>query len=104
MNVFATDHPLVREPSPALLRFQKWLLRGFLTVLIGYPVYLLCLGPYSAVIGTGRFDFLPQIVRDAPFYPAVPVFFVPGLRSTYNDYLHWWYRDPNEADSPTGWY
>jgi hypothetical protein len=104
MNVFATDHPLVREPSPALLRFQKWLLRGFLTFLVGYPLWLLLLGPYSAVIGTGRFDFLPQAVRDIPFYPAVPVYCIPGLRSTYDDYLHWWYRDPNEADPETGWY
>jgi hypothetical protein len=66
MNVFATDHPLMREPSPALLRFQKRLLRGFLAILIGYPICLLFLGPYSAIIGTGRFDFLPQVtVRGA---------------------------------------
>ena len=72
--------------------------------LVGYPLWLALLGPYSAVIGTGRFDFLPQVVRDIPFYPVVPVYCVPRLRSSYDDYLHWWYRDPNEADPETGWY
>nr|AAS92955.1 hypothetical protein [uncultured bacterium] len=104
MNPFTTGHPLTRDPSPALMRLQKWIPRGFLTFLVSYPVYLLFLGPYSAVIGTSRFDFLPQIVRDIPFYPAAPVYCVPGLRSTYDNYLHRWYRDPNEADPETGWY
>jgi hypothetical protein len=104
MKVFTTDHPLVSKPSPALLRLQRRLLRGFWAVLVGYPLYLLLVGPYSALNGTGRLDFLPQAVRDAPFYPAAPVYLVPGLRSTYDDHLHWWYRDPNEADPETGWY
>ena len=78
--------------------------RVILAALVGYPLYLLLVGPYSALNGTGRLDFLPQTVRESPFYPAVPVYFVPGLRSTYDNYLHWWYRDPNEADRETGWH
>jgi|ERR1017187_4163089 hypothetical protein len=104
MNVFTTDHPLTTGPSPSLLRLQRRLLRGFLVVLVGYPLCLLLIGPYSALNGTGWLEFLPQVVRDAPFYSAVPVYCIPGLRSKYDDYLHWWYRDPNEADPPTGWH
>jgi hypothetical protein len=104
MNVFPTDHPLVSEPSRALLRLPRRLLSGFLAVLVGYPLYLLLVGPDPAWNGTRRLDFLPQVLRDAPFYPAAPVCLVHGLRRTYDDYLHWWDRHPNKADPETGWY
>lgn len=81
---------------------RRRLLRALRALLSGYLGYLLLLGPYLAIIGTGRFDFLPPIVRDAPFYPAAPVYLVPGLRHVYDGYLQFWYFDPNEADSPTG--
>ena len=104
MNAFTTDHPMMSGPSPAFLRWQRRLLRASLILLLSFPIYLLLLGPYSALSGTGRLDFLPQQIRDALFFPAAPVYLVPGLRSTYDDYLHRWYRDPNEADPETGWY
>jgi len=93
----------VKELSPAFLRIQRRLRKTFVALLIGYPFYLLLLGPYWAIMGKGRFDSLPQVLREAPLYPALPVYLLPGLRSTYDDYLHWWYRDPNEADPETGW-
>ena len=65
MNVFATDHPMVSEASPALLRFQKRLLRGLLIVLLAYPLYLALLGPLWALDGRGTLDFVPDdIERD----------------------------------------
>jgi hypothetical protein len=84
-------------------RIRRQLFGSFLSVLIGYPIYLLLVGPYSALNGSGRLDLLPEAVRDAPYYPAAPVYFVPVLRTAFDDYLHWWYLDPNEADRPTGW-
>ena len=95
---------MMRPPSAVFLRWQRRLLRASLVLLIGYPVYLLLLGPYSALNGTDRLNFLPQQIREALFLPAAPVYLIPGLRSTYDDYLHRWYRDPNEADPETGWY
>ncbi len=103
MNVFTTDHPMVREPSPALLRLQRRLLKAFLGVLLGYPLYLFLLGPFWELNGTGRLDFLPQIIRGACFLPSAPVYLFPGLRGDYYDYLDWWYHDPTAADPETGW-
>ena len=74
-----------------------------MAVLLGYPIYLFLLGPYHAALGTGRLDALPQYLRDSPFYPAVPIYSVPGLRHIYDGYLTLWYQDPNRADMPTGW-
>jgi hypothetical protein len=68
-----------------------------------YPIHLILLGPYWRLSATGRLDFLPHPLQEALFYPAAPVYFIPGVRSTYDDYLHFWYQDPNEADPPTGW-
>ena len=104
MNVFTTDHPLASEPSPALLRYQRRLLRGCLAVIIAYPIYLLLLGPYWALLGPGRLDFLPQTVRSVPLYPAMPGSLLPALWRPYEGYLNWWYCDPNAADPETGSY
>jgi hypothetical protein len=103
MNVFATDHPMWQEPSPAFLRLQKRLLRVFVIVLIGYPLYLLLLGPLYALNGHGAFNYLPKQMREAFMLPAAPVYAVPGLRGSYDDYLNWWYDDPNAVPPETGW-
>jgi hypothetical protein len=74
-----------------------------MAVLLAYPLYLILLGPYYALLGTGRLDALPKYARDTPFYPAVPISWVPGLRNLYDEYLTLWYQDPNAPDMPTGW-
>ncbi len=104
MNVFTTDHPMVRELSPAVLRLKKRLLKGFLIALLCYPLYLLLLGPLYALNGHGAFNFLPQSLQEAFMLPAAPIYAVPGLRSSYDDYLNWWHDDPNSPDRETGWW
>jgi hypothetical protein len=103
VNIFTTDHPMMSEPSPAFLRLQRRLWKGFLILAIGYPVYLILLGSLYSLNGHGVFNFLPQPMREAFMLPAAPVYVVPGLRSSYDDYLNWWYVDPNAADRETGW-
>ena len=103
MNVFTTDHPMVTEPSPALLRFQRRLLTGFFAVLFGYPFYLLLLGPYWALDGRGALDFIPSCVRQCCYLPALPIGAIPHVRGRFLDYLDWWYLDPNGGDRETGW-
>src|SRR4051812_13258923 len=103
MNIFTTDHPMVLEPSAFRRRVQRWLSLGVLFSALSYPVYLFLLGPLYAATGSGLFDFLPQSVRDAWFAPAAPVYCVPGVRNLYDDYLAWWYNDPNAPDRETGW-
>ena len=72
-------------------------------MIIGYPGYLLLLGPLYALNGHGAFNFIPLPVREACMLPATPVMLIPGLRSSYDDYLTWWYEDPNAPDRETGW-
>ena len=103
MNPFTTDHPMNSEPSPAARRWEKRLWRGFLIVMIGYHGYLLLLGPLYALNGHGAFNFIPIPVREACMLPAAPVMMIPGLRSSYDYYLTWWYDDPNAPDRETGW-
>ena len=85
---------MVREPSPALLRLQRRLLKGFLLLVVGYPLYLLLLGPFCA-LGEGVFDFVPQRALIALILPAAPVCMIPGLRSSSEDYLTWWHDAQN---------
>ena len=94
---------MMKEPSPASLRFRRRLLKGLLFIVLGYPLYLLLLGPLYALNGHGVFNFFPQPVREAFMLPAAPVYMIPGLRSSSDDYLTWWYDDPNTADRETGW-
>ena len=103
MNVFATDHPMVSEPSPALVHFQRRLLRGFWFVAVGYPLYLLMIGPYWALEGSGALDFIPRPVREVCYLPTAPIWGIPHVRGRFQDYLEWWYLDPNGADRETGW-
>jgi len=103
MNVFTTGHPMVTEPSPALLRFQRRLLKGFLGVLLGYPLYLLLLGPFYALDGPGDLDFIPSCVRQCCYLPALPLASIPHVRGRFLDYLEWWHPDPHGVDRETGW-
>ena len=79
------------------------LLRGFLTVSLGYPLYLLLLGPFWALDGPGLLDSAPERVRQLCYLPSAPVWLVPHLPGRYADYFDWWYLDPNAADRETGW-
>jgi hypothetical protein len=56
MNVFIADHPLVRDSSPALLRLQRRLLRGFLAVLMGCTLVEQSPGPDVVKLLTVNFD------------------------------------------------
>ena len=103
MNVFTTDHPMVTEPSAALLRFQRRLLRAFVAVLCGYPLCLLLLGPYWSLEGRGALDFIPSSIRLCFYLPSAPLWAIPHVRGRFQDYLDWWYLDPNSADRETGW-
>ena len=103
MNVFTTDHAMMSEPSPRLLRVERRLRKGFLLLLVGYPVYLLLVGPYWAMDGRGALDFLPRAVRDVFYLPTAPIWAVPHVRGRFQDYLDWWYLDPDGADRETGW-
>ena len=91
MNVFTTDHPMVKDPSPAAVRFQK---RLFMLVL-GYVGYLLALGPFFALAENGDLEFVPTPIVDAAFVPVMPVALVPGIRDGYVSYLGWWYDPQN---------
>jgi hypothetical protein len=103
MNVFTTDHPLMTDASPALLRLQRRMLRGFLAVLLGYPLYLLALGPFWALDGRGDLDFIPNQIRQCCYLPTAPIWVIPHVRGRFQDYLDWWYLDPKAADRETGW-
>ena len=59
-----------------------------MAVLLGYPLYLVLLGPYYALLETGRLDALPKFARNTPFYPAVPIYRIPGLRHFYGRLPH----------------
>jgi hypothetical protein len=100
MNVFVADHPMTTQPPS---RFIRRLWRWFLIGAIGYPVYLLLLGPYWAIEGRGNLNFIPNSVRQVFYLPGVPVWMIPHLRGRYADYIDWWYLDPNAADRETGW-
>ena len=82
---------------------QRRLLRSFLVALIGYPLYLLLLGPYWALDGRGNLEFVPSRVREICYWPSAPIWMVPHVRGRLADYLDWWYLDPNSADRETGW-
>ena len=99
MNLFTTDHPLVTERSPAKRRFRKCPA----ATLVGYPLYLLLLGPYWAMDGRGLLDFIPSNVREACYWPSAPLWAIPHLRGRLADYLDWWYLDPSAPDRETGW-
>lgn len=89
--------------SARKLPIQNPVLRGFTFATAAYCVYLILLGPYLSLLESGRLDTLPRAIRDAPFYPAAPIYHIPIVRSLYDDYLQLWFSDPNEADPPTGW-
>jgi hypothetical protein len=69
-----------------------------------YGIYLVLLGPFYACVGDGPLSSMPRSASELIFLPAMPVYSVPLVRSLYDDYLEWWYVDPNAADRPTGWF
>lgn len=82
--------------------FHSW--SRYMAVASGtYLLYLLILGPFWALSGRGLLDIVPQSIQDACWWPAIPVYTIPGLRHLHADYIDWWYLDPNAADMPTGW-
>ena len=95
MNVFVTDHPLTSEPY----RFGWRGLRRLLFAALVWPAYLLLLGPFYALDGRGYFDFLPDGVRTVFYVPAIPFYEVFGPNNPYDDYLTFWYDDPNAAET-----
>jgi hypothetical protein len=68
-----------------------------------YGFYLAALGPFSALEGNGSLDAIPPALREACWYPSVPIWMVRGVRRSYANYLDWWYRDPNTPDPPLDW-
>ena len=94
---------MTRDPSPAALRFQKRLLKGFFIVLLSYPICLLLVGPYWALEGRGALNCIPEGIRSVGYLPMGLVWLIPHARGRYQDYLDWWYLDPNAADRETGW-
>ena len=86
----------------SLEMFQRTM--RYLMVVAGvYLLYLVMLGPFWALDGRGHLDVVPIVFRNAIWWPAMPVYAVPGLRHVHADYIDWWYLDPNAADRPTGW-
>jgi hypothetical protein len=77
------------------------LVRGFLFLFLGYPAYLLLLGPFSALDDRGVFNFVPKRVRLICYAPTYPIWCVPHLRGSYAGYLDWWNPDPNGPDAET---
>jgi hypothetical protein len=100
------DDPSEFGPSePDRLDTLVGLFTAGLALIAGcYGLYLALLGPFYALVGDGALSSMPHSVSDIIFLPADPVYRVPIIRSLYDDYLNWWYVDPNMADRPTGWF
>ena len=95
---------MVLDASPALVRIQRKLLKAFLILLFGYPIYLLLIGgPVWALEGRGILNFVPEPVRKVCYIPTAPICLIPHLRGRYADYMDWWYLDPDAGDRETGW-
>lgn len=76
-------------------RVRRWLL----LLALAYPAYLLFLGPFYALDGRGCFDFAPACIRTAFYFPCAPFYWTMGSHNPYDDYLTWWYDDPNAAET-----
>jgi hypothetical protein len=48
--------------------------------------------------GRGFLDFAPEQIRNVLYLPAMPFCFL-GPHNPYDDYLTWWYDDPNEVET-----
>ncbi|HVV70958.1 MAG TPA: hypothetical protein VHI52_05580 [Verrucomicrobiae bacterium] len=95
MNAFVTDHPLVSQPFRLSKRVRRWLLFS----VVGYPVYLLLLGPFYALDGHGCFAFASERVRETFYLPALPLYAAFGPYNFYDRYLSIWWQDPNAAET-----
>ncbi|MDB6064012.1 MAG: hypothetical protein JWR26_220 [Pedosphaera sp.] len=83
------------EPFRFSRRARKW----FLVTVLAYPVALILLGPFYALDGRGYLNFVPEGVRNVFYLPALPFYLTMGPRNPYDDYLSWWYEDPNAAET-----
>jgi hypothetical protein len=95
MNVFITDHPMVQQHR----RDLSWIWRLVWKSAVVYVLYLILFGPIYALMGRGWLDFLPELIRNSYFLPAAPIYFVLGMHNPYDDYLPWWYDDPNAPET-----
>lgn len=102
MNLFEAEHPLANE-RPSRHRKKRHFLKRFAVVLVIYLVYLLCLGPLYALNDRGSFEYIPVRLREAFILPAAPFMLTPGLRNNFDNYLNWWFEDPNAIPRETGW-
>jgi hypothetical protein len=64
---------------------------------LAYPAYLLLLGPFYALDGRGYLGFVPERIRTGLYLPAAPFYLAMGPRNPYDNYLTFWYDDPNAA-------
>jgi hypothetical protein len=95
---FCEDHPITAELSTRALGWGTAGLEGIADSALQLSSLLDIARSILAVKSTRPTRFPSAPLRDAVFYPAAPIYFVPGMRSRYDDYLHSWYRDPNEGD------
>ena len=95
MNVFSTEHPMEVVAVRHRARLRRWVVGGVLV----FPTWLLLLGPFWALDGRGALDFIPSTVRRVAYLPAVPFFCIQPACPVLEDYLNWWYQDPNEAET-----
>ncbi|MGH7953393.1 MAG: hypothetical protein ACREFE_15975 [Limisphaerales bacterium] len=78
---------------------RKWIKRIAIGLLLLYPAYLLLLGPFWALDGRGRLDFVPSSVRNAAYLPLYPIAKIRPLFNVYDHYMDWWYLDPNAPET-----
>jgi hypothetical protein len=95
MNVFSTEHPMESVAFRYRVRLRRWVVG----CLLAYPTWLLLLGPFWALDGSGTLDFIPSSARRIVYLPAAPFFYVEPLCPVMSDYLNWWHQDPNEAET-----
>ncbi len=84
--------------SPQL--WYGWLVRRRLLFLVlAYPAYLLLMGPFYAMDAHGYFNLAPKPVRRTFYLPVAPLYWTMGPDNPYDDYLTWWYNDPNAPET-----
>src|SRR6266699_5462554 len=95
MNIFATEHPI----NSKLFRIPKRIRRFLILAVLSYPLYLLLLGTFYAIDGRGGLNFASERVRNFLYFPAAPIYAVFGPHNFYDDYLTFWYDDPNAPET-----
>ena len=95
MNFFSTEHPMESVLFRYRVQLKRWVVGGLLV----YPTWLLLLGPFWALDGRGALDYIPIGVRRVVYLPALPLFCIKRACPAMDNYLNWWYQDPNEAET-----